>query len=183
MTTYRVTSNPARDMFLGHLPADAVQDYNADTEASSETATVGEFEIADEYAGLFEHTLDNEAAVIEWERKDGKATKRQWTYEETVIEPGVSQEDVDLIVGSGDLQEEAWEALQDGQTVHRYLITLYDEAGIQSAAEGAEGLYIPDAGRICIAWGANADWMDTTGDVEADIEMWVNDNEAYNERN
>lgn len=188
--TYRVVSHADRDMSLVNLNADAVQDYWFDIEASSETETVGEFEVQDEYANLFERLLDNDPAVVEYARKgDGEespASKRQWTCSEIVITPGsvTDKEDVDILVGSGDLQAEAWEALSEhNQTVKVYDITLYDEEGIEQHPMHAEALYIPDAGRIGITWGADAQWMDSTGDVEQDIEMWVNDGEQYAARN
>lgn len=59
-----------------------------------------------------------------------------------------------------------------------YSITIYDETGTQPAAESAEALFDPNAGRLGIAWGADATWADVK-DVESGIDMWLNDGEAW----
>jgi len=49
-----------------------------------------------------------------------------------------------------------------------YRITIDDEA------EAATAIYVADAGRIGISHGADADWYDSTGQIEQDIEAWLN---------
>ena len=60
-------------------------------------------------------------------------------------------------------------------------ITIYKANGM-SEAEAAEALYIPDAGRLGIAWGADATWADVK-DFASGVEMWLNDGEAWSAAN
>ena len=111
--------------------------------------------------------------------------KCQFRYEETVIEPenlGYLDDLTDKI-GALDLREEAWEALNSGRTVKVYHITVLDEHGENLNLRKAEGLLIPDSGRVGIAWAAYTDWMDTTNDIDIDIDMWLNDYEQFEARN
>ena len=62
------------------------------------------------------------------------------------------------------------------------LIRIYDAAGITPAAETADALYLPDEGRLGIAWGADATWADVE-DLESGIEMWLNDGDAWERAN
>jgi len=64
-----------------------------------------------------------------------------------------------------------------------YRITIYDENGLHPHAEAAHALHIPLAGRTAIAWGAEAMWADSTGDIEQDIELWLNDPDEWEARN
>lgn len=59
-----------------------------------------------------------------------------------------------------------------------YCITIYDATGTRAAPETAEALYDLNAGRMGIAWGADATWADVS-DVESGIEMWLNDGDAW----
>lgn len=63
-----------------------------------------------------------------------------------------------------------------------YRITIYDAAGLVSEPETAEALTVHE-GRTGIAWGAPASWADSLGDIEQDIECWLNDGEAWHDRN
>ena len=60
----------------------------------------------------------------------------------------------------------------------QYVITIFDETGTQPYAERAQALYLPDAGRLGIAWGAEATWADVR-DVQSGIETWLNDADAW----
>ena len=62
-----------------------------------------------------------------------------------------------------------------------YRIYIYKDD--QPEAETASALYYPQAGRIGIAWGDAADWMDSTGDIERDIDIWLNDPDEFETRN
>jgi len=63
-----------------------------------------------------------------------------------------------------------------------YRITIYDITGTRAQSETAEALYLPDEGRLGIAWGADATWADAK-DVESGIEMWLNDPDAWEQLN
>jgi hypothetical protein len=63
-----------------------------------------------------------------------------------------------------------------------YRVTVYGEDG-QPLPGRAEALLMPAAGRIGIAWGGDATWADSTGDIERDLETWLNDPEAWVARN
>lgn len=80
----------------------------------------------------------------------------------------------------GDLRAEL--LTDTDQERYGYVITIYDETGTYQQAETAEALYYPGAGRLGIAWGADATWADVD-DLESGIEMWLNDNEAWEQRN
>ena len=49
-------------------------------------------------------------------------------------------------------------------------------------AERAQALYLPQEGRLGIAWGADATWADVR-DLESGIEMWLNDGDAWEAAN
>lgn len=49
---------------------------------------------------------------------------------------------------------------------------------LDGQAEAAEALWVPSAGRIGIAWGAEAVWSDAQS-AEEGIELWVTDSEAF----
>jgi len=69
-----------------------------------------------------------------------------------------------------DLREEA----EGVPTAKAYSIIIYVNG--KHAAESAQALYAD--GRLGIAWGAEATWADVR-DVESGIEMWLNDDEAW----
>ncbi len=54
---------------------------------------------------------------------------------------------------------------------------------ITGEAEHADAVYLPQTGRVGIAWGAPASWADSTGDIEADINTWLNAPDAWEARN
>ena len=71
-----------------------------------------------------------------------------------------------------DLREE----VEGVPSANAYSIIIYDADGVRREAESAEALYAD--GRLGIAWGAEATWADVR-DVESGIEMWLNDDEAW----
>lgn len=63
-----------------------------------------------------------------------------------------------------------------------YRITIVEND--RPAAEAAEALYLPDEGRLGIAWGADADWADVADiHVETAIGLWLNDADEWAARN
>jgi hypothetical protein len=60
------------------------------------------------------------------------------------------------------------EEITDG---HAYLITIYDDMGMNPEAETAQALF--SYGRLGIAWGADATWADVES-LETGVEMWLN---------
>ena len=70
---------------------------------------------------------------------------------------------------STDLQHEA--ALADG-VLHAYRVTIWDEEGIEPLTETADALWVPDTGRMGIAWGADAEWVDAL-DPEDGMRRWM----------
>lgn len=78
-----------------------------------------------------------------------------------------------------DLQQEAADhSVVNAQAAS---ITIYKPNGI-SYAERANALYLPDEGRLGIAWGADATWADVR-DFESGVEMWLNDGDAWTAAN
>ena len=67
-----------------------------------------------------------------------------------------------------DLRAEA----QGRPDAEAYQITIYDGAGEHPHPETADALFV--AGRLGLAWGSDATWADVH-DVEAGIDMWLND--------
>ena len=63
-----------------------------------------------------------------------------------------------------------------------FTIGIFRANGIGTEAEQAQALYLPDEGRLGIAWSGNATWADVQ-DVESGIEMWLNDPDAWNAAN
>lgn len=53
---------------------------------------------------------------------------------------------------------------------------------IKGHAERADAIYLPDQGRMGIAWGSDATWADVDS-IESGIDMWLNDPEEWNKRN
>ena len=51
---------------------------------------------------------------------------------------------------------------------------------VPGSAEAAEVLYLPDSGRIGIAWGSDADWGDAEG-LEEGILRWQTEDAAAEE--
>lgn len=80
---------------------------------------------------------------------------------------------------STDLRQEAAEYRADA--AQAATITIYRADG-RPEAERAEALYLPDEGRLGIAWGADATWADVT-DLESGIEMWLNDGDVWEAAN
>jgi hypothetical protein len=74
-----------------------------------------------------------------------------------------------------DLQQEAAPYSINGAQAAK--ITIYRENGM-SEAETAEALYLPNEGRLGIAWGADATWADVK-DFTSGVAMWLNDGEAW----
>ena len=62
-----------------------------------------------------------------------------------------------------------------------YRIAIYDAVGMNPEAESAQALHYPSIGRLGIAWGADATWADVES-LEAGIEAWLNDPEAWEAR-
>ena len=93
---------------------------------------------------------------------------RQYRYEEIALNA----------LGAADLREEAeaW----DGET-HAYHVTVFDETGTKQEPHKVEVLAIED--RVGFAWGADASWMFSTGNIERDIEIYLNDSEEFAARN
>ena len=85
-------------------------------------------------------------------------------------------------IGQGDLHARDLQAgsplLYEGTA---YRITIYDAVGSYPEAESAQALYCPTMGRLGIAWGADATWADVES-LEAGIETWLNDPEAWEAR-
>jgi hypothetical protein len=81
-----------------------------------------------------------------------------------------------------DLCAEAEEAMNAGKQIEAVSISLWDDAGITPKAEAATGLYLPDVGRIGIAWGADADWADAAS-LNEGVDLWATDSEGYAARN
>ena len=72
-----------------------------------------------------------------------------------------------------DLREESEEyAQKEAGTQQAYRIFIED------SPEAADALYLPDAGRMGIAWGADATWADVP-DVETGIDLYLNDPERW----
>ena len=71
---------------------------------------------------------------------------------------------------------------ENDPTGELYRIYIFGADG-RAEAETAEVLYCPQSGRVGIAWGADADWMDSTGDIERDIDIWLNDPDEFEARN
>tara|TARA_R100001086_G_scaffold241678_1_gene168758 strand:+ start:89 stop:430 length:342 start_codon:yes stop_codon:yes gene_type:complete len=67
------------------------------------------------------------------------------------------------------------------QEAKAYRIAIYDAVGSYPEAESAQALYCPTMGRLGIAWGADATWADVES-LEAGIEAWLNDPEAWEAR-
>jgi hypothetical protein len=83
-----------------------------------------------------------------------------------------------LHLTASDLQSEKKEAPANALC---YYILIYDEDGCLMA-EQAQALYLPTEGRLGIAWGADATWAGVQ-DIESGVEMWLNDNEAWERTN
>ena len=84
-----------------------------------------------------------------------------------------------------DLRQEAARAAQEegipliDQQVYR--VTIFDESGTPFA-EKAEALYLPQIGRLGIAWGAPATWADVES-LDDGIDMWLNRPDEWEQRN
>lgn len=81
---------------------------------------------------------------------------------------------------STDLRQEA--AGYSAVNAQAAQILIYRENGIGTEAQPAEALYLPDEGRLGIAWGADATWADVR-DFESGVNMWLNDGEAWGAAN
>jgi len=86
----------------------------------------------------------------------------------------------DLI--STDLQHEYAALLGEQQaTAQAYKVYIFKFDRVEP--ETAEVLYLPSDQRIGIAWGAQGTWADSTGDLERDIDMWLNNPDEWEARN
>lgn len=96
------------------------------------------------------------------DKENSMAEKTQFSYKEI---------DLDELT-STDLREEA----QEGMKAFRIFI--------DGHAESADALYDPSSVRLGIAWGADATWADLDDDnIEAGIDMWLNNGEEWSNRN
>ncbi len=81
----------------------------------------------------------------------------------------------------------SWEYIEGAACAYR--IDIYDETGTVRHPEAAYALYVGPAGgpgRLGIAWGAAATWSDVDDDesgIDAGIQDWLNDAEAWEGRN
>ena len=50
------------------------------------------------------------------------------------------------------------------------------------SSERADALYLPEVGRLGIAWNSDATWADVD-DGESGIEMWINERETWEQWN
>jgi hypothetical protein len=92
-------------------------------------------------------------------------SKRTFHYEEIDIDD----------LGARDLLEEA----QNFPNARAFRITIYrNEWYEHPEVTKANALYLPEEGRMGIAWGSDATWADVD-DVESGIEMWLNDGETW----
>ena len=73
-----------------------------------------------------------------------------------------------------DLRHERDAARQRGEAAQ--IARIY----VPGSAEAAEVLYLPDSGRIGIAWGSDADWADAEG-LEEGILRWQTEDAAAEE--
>ena len=80
-----------------------------------------------------------------------------------------------------DLSQEIADAIANGDTAQAYTITIYEDD--TPKPERATAVYIRREGRVGIGWGAEAQWMNSTGDIEQDIDMWLNDPDQFESRN
>lgn len=80
---------------------------------------------------------------------------------------------------SFDLREECEDAAGPTEC---YRISLFADRDRQ-AAEKAEAVRLIEEGRTGIAWGAQAAWADSFGDIAADIGCWLNDPDEWEARN
>lgn len=81
-----------------------------------------------------------------------------------------------------DLASEAAYCEDMGTPFQSYSVVIYDENGEHPEPEHAEVMFVPDESRTGIAQGADADWFDSTGDVEKDIDIWLNDVDELEKR-
>lgn len=86
-------------------------------------------------------------------------------------------------IGPTDMRGEAAECAKSGTEYHVYRITIYGADGY-AKSQGATAMWVPSAGRLGIEYGAFTDWasVDDVG-LEGGIEMWLNDNEEFANRN
>lgn len=80
-------------------------------------------------------------------------------------------------LSSTDLREEG----NSAESATAYRITIYNDAGTTARPEGAEALTVGD--RTGLAWGADAMWAFSFGDIEQDIDCWLNHNDEWADRN
>jgi hypothetical protein len=96
-------------------------------------------------------------------------SKRTFRYEAAGLEQ----------LSASDLQEEA----QNFPHAQAFRVTIFrDESYEHPEVAKADALYLPEEGRMGIAWGADATWADVD-DVESGIEMWLNDGETWEQWN
>ena len=75
---------------------------------------------------------------------------------------------------STDLQQEV--EIADG-VLHAYRVTIWDDVGIEQLTGTVDALWVPEAGRMGIAWGADAEWVDAL-DPEEGMRRWIEGDHA-----
>lgn len=97
----------------------------------------------------------------------GKPRRRQgmYTYHYEVIAPSE--------ISATDLAREV--ANHDGGLTAARIIVYRNG---RQMPEAAEALWVEEFGRFGVAWGADADWYDATGDADEDIDTWLNNPDA-----
>ena len=70
------------------------------------------------------------------------------------------------------------EGFLNAKNAQTFRVTIFPD-GVDECPEieQADALYLPAEGRLGIAWGADATWVDVH-DVESGIEIWHNDRET-----
>lgn len=80
-----------------------------------------------------------------------------------------------------DLSQEIANAIANGDAAEAYTITIFEDDIPKPFS--ATAVCIISENRVGIEWGAGAQWMDSTGDIEKDIDMWLNDPDQFESRN
>ena len=85
-------------------------------------------------------------------------------------------------LSSTDLRECVSSPLREPGDVQTATIAVADEDGYLQASLSGDALYLPSAGRIGIAWGADAVWADAES-LDDGIRMYMVDPEEFEARN
>lgn len=83
--------------------------------------------------------------------------------------------------GPSDLLLEADAAIASGKTAEWYWVTVWD--GDEREAESPCVLYLPETGRIGIAWGSEATWGDAPHGVDEAVDCYLNRPDEWQARN